>query len=65
MTNFSKGLPHSEAIDVAFKGDRVEFSVRIPVQGRNGERRIVHTGWCVDASHAPWLATCWVTSERA
>ena len=59
-------LPDSEAIDWhAPTLDRMEFTVLVPIDGRNGERRLVSTAWSVDSRHEPWFVTAWVTSKPA
>jgi hypothetical protein len=37
-----------------------EFTVHVPIEGRDGKRGPVATGWMVDDRHAPWLTTCHV-----
>ena len=58
-------LPRAEAVlaDIS-NPSRTGFTVRVPVNGLNGESRVVITCWWVDAAHQPWLSTLWVTGER-
>ena len=40
-----------------------EFTVLVPIEGREGKRGPVATGWMVDDRHAPWLTTLHVTHD--
>jgi hypothetical protein len=42
-----------------------EFEVEIPIDGHEGKRCPVSTGWMVDQRHEPWLVTTHVVNEPA
>jgi hypothetical protein len=59
-------LPDSEATHACLDDpDYVEFSVPILVDGLNGKRRVVKTGWGVDSNHQPWLITAYATRRTS
>lgn len=58
-------LPDASATDVDLTDPgQPAYTVRIPIEGRNGRNGVLVTGWAVDVGHAPWLTTCYCQPEK-
>jgi hypothetical protein len=59
-------VPESELISIRTdtRTKWPEWEVEIPIDGRQGKRCPISTGWMVDERHEPWLTTLHVIHER-
>lgn len=58
-------LPFSDATHADISNpDRLYFTVKIPLGGHSSRPGVVVTGWCIDRTQAPWLATLYAQPGR-
>jgi hypothetical protein len=60
-------VPYAKLVKISLttKTKWPEFTVHVPIDGRDGKCGPISTGWMVDDRHAPWLTTLYVIHEPA